>query len=464
MRRIAVVALLAAGAAAAHARGVSPYLPLHQSPEIERQIERVLILADRPVLTRPIAAAAVLDALPRACERDPVLCEQVRRYLRGYMRSAGIASLSVSAATRSGDATPLPNRHGMTSDSRYELSGAVYFQPSDHVLVTAGVLAHEDETTPTGSVVSFGVEQAQLDVGYRDHWWSPLTDSAMPISTQAATMPSITVSNYTPLSRLGFRYEVFVAEMSESSNIGFEGGVTQGSPRLAGLHLSIQPVDGWTLGVSRVMQYGGGERSASFGDLLEAFFNAKSADNTGTDADFGNQIASFTSSFVVPTAVPFSVYLEYAGEDTSTLSNFRLGNAALSAGIRLPVVGPFDVTVEASEWQNGWYVHHIYRDGLRHEDNVIGHWGGDWRQTGDGVGGRSFMARLAWRPPRGGVIEATYRSLDNESYSGVDYERGHLLEVRYSRSWRQFQVGAEVAAGRNVFGESFSRAGLFLRY
>ena len=64
-----------------HARGVSPYLPVNLSPEIERKIERVMILAEQPLLKRPIAAATVLDALPRACERDAALCDDVRRYL-----------------------------------------------------------------------------------------------------------------------------------------------------------------------------------------------------------------------------------------------------------------------------------------------------------------------------------------------------------------------------------------------
>ena len=32
------------------ARGVSPYLPLHMSPEIERQIEQVLLFAGQPVV------------------------------------------------------------------------------------------------------------------------------------------------------------------------------------------------------------------------------------------------------------------------------------------------------------------------------------------------------------------------------------------------------------------------------
>src|SRR6188472_4759387 len=74
----------------AQARGASPYLPLNLSPEIERQIERVLILAGKPVMSRPIAAATVLDALPAACERDRALCKRVEGYLRTYMRSYAI--------------------------------------------------------------------------------------------------------------------------------------------------------------------------------------------------------------------------------------------------------------------------------------------------------------------------------------------------------------------------------------
>jgi hypothetical protein len=42
---------LAILATTAHARGVSPYLPVNISPEIERKIERVLMLAEQPVVT-----------------------------------------------------------------------------------------------------------------------------------------------------------------------------------------------------------------------------------------------------------------------------------------------------------------------------------------------------------------------------------------------------------------------------
>ena len=248
---------------AVEARGVSPYLPLQMSPEIERQIERLLILADQPVLQRPIAAATVLSALPRACERDVVLCQQVERYLSGYMRTAGIPHASLTAAATSSDSIALANRHGMRSDSAYEASISAYFQPSDYVLLSGGVLAYEGETTPTGTLVSMGFEYAQVDVGFRDHWLSPFTDSSMALSTEAATMPSVTISNYTPLTRWRLRYEFFVAEMSESSNIAFQGGFTSGNPLFGGIHVSIEPFDGWSFGVTRLLQFGGGERDSS---------------------------------------------------------------------------------------------------------------------------------------------------------------------------------------------------------
>jgi hypothetical protein len=465
IRRFLVLAGALFLCGSATARGVSPYLPLSISPEIERQIERVLILADRPIMTRPIAAATVFDALPAACERDAGLCEQVRRYLSSYMRTGGLTHAGLTATATSSETIALPNRHGMRSDSSYEASLAGYWQPSDYLLVNVGAVAYEGDSTLTGTVASFGMEYAQLDVGYRDHWLSPFSDSAMLSSTHAQTMPSITVSNYTPLTRLGLRYQFFLAEMSESSNIAFQGGFTAGNPRLAGLQVSIEPFAGWSLGVTRVLQHGGGERDESLGDLFNAFFNPAEYDNTGTDADFGNQVAAFTSQFVLPAPVPVAVYFEYAGEDTSTLSNLRLGNSALAVGVRLPKIGErFDLTVEASEWQNGWYVHGIYQDGLRHEGNVIGHWGGDERVLNDGVGARSVMARLGWQPRFGGMLDATYRTLSNEDYGAIDYAAARKLEVRYSRPWQQFLVGGEVDVGEDVFGESYTRVSAFVRF
>jgi hypothetical protein len=236
------------------------------------------------------------------------------------------------------------------------------------------------------------------------------------------------------------------------------------------MHWSIEPASGWSIGLNRIMQYGGGARDeSSFRDILNAFFRPSRFDNTDPGLDrrdeFGNQLASFTSRFLFPGTTPFAVYFEYAGEDTSRGRNYLLGNSALSAGIHFPQLWrAFDFTYEASEWQNGWYVNRIYGDGLTNEGHVLGHWAGDERRFNDGVGGQSHSLRLGWEPRFGGTMELRYRTLANERYSTVNYERAHDLALRYAYPLRKFTVGAEIFTGRDVFGENFSRFGAFIRY
>lgn len=453
----------------AHARGVTPYLPLHLEPEIERQIERVLILADQPVLTRPIPAAVVLDALPAACEVDAALCAQVRHFLSRYMGSNGITHLGIEGAAGSEDGYTLPNRYGMGASSAWRASGSLYWQPSDFLLVNLGGIAYDGDTSAAGSFVSMGFSYAQLDVGVRSQWLSPFTDSSMLLSTEAPAMASATLSNYTPMTRLGVRYQLTTAQLSASDRIAFGDGVTSGRPRLIGLHLSMQPTPGWSLGVNRLMQFGGGARGgSSISDILRAFVNPSRFDNTSagesSDQEFGNQVASITSRFIFPGRTPFAVYLEYAGEDTSRGRSYLLGNSALSAGIDFPRLWrTFDFTYEVSEWQNGWYVNSIYGDGLTNDGHVLGHWGGDQRLAGDAVGAQSHMLRLGWQPSFGGTMELRYRTLANESYSATDYERAHDFSLRYTYPLSAFSLGAEATAGRDVFGDSFSRFALFVR-
>ena len=127
---IASLAVLLGDAAA---RGVTPYLPLNLDPEIERQVERVLVLGDKPVMTRPIPAALVLEALPQACKVDAVLCESVRSYLKRYMRRSGIEFGSIQASASSGSDPVMPDEHGRTTQSHYQIAGAGYIQPSDYL-------------------------------------------------------------------------------------------------------------------------------------------------------------------------------------------------------------------------------------------------------------------------------------------------------------------------------------------
>ncbi len=460
--------LVAAGAASQAsfgASGVSPYLPLNMSPEIERQIEQVLILADKSIMSRPIAAATVLDALPAACEVDAGLCRRVRRYLERYSQGMGIGEVTAEAAASSGSSVPLPNARGMESDSAWKVAANVYWQPSAYALVSLGGVAYDGDQVPSGSMLSMGFEYAQLDIGYRDHWLSPFTTNAMLLSTQAPTMPSITLSNYEPISPLNFRYEIFLAEMSHSDRIRFQNELTEGEPRLAGLHFSIEPVAGWSLAGNRIMQFGGGARGGrSFSDFLNALWDPGGFDartDVTLDEEFGNQAAAWTSRFIFPGRVPFSAYLQYAGEDRAWEGNYRFGNASLSLGIDFPRLWErFDLTYEVSEWQNSWYTHGIFLDGLTNEGHVLGHWGADQRQFGHRVGAQTHAFRFGWEAPNGDSLSLQARTIANEKLparTGVEYERSYDLTLRYSTSWQGFTAGAEIMAGNDVFGDSYGR-------
>lgn len=455
--------------AQAMARGPSPYLPLNLSPEIERQIDQVLLLAGRPIVRRPIAAAVVLDALPEASKLDPALCDRVRAYLDAYTGRYGVTHAGVEGgATRDSDKT-LPNRLGMSAGDEWAASVGGQFRISDYIQLQLGGVAYPGETIPSGSWISIGTQYLQLDVGYREHWWSPMTDSTMLIGTQAETMPSVTLSNYAPLFGFNLTYEAFIARMAHVDDIAFQDRTTSGNPRLFGLNLAIEPVPGWSLGASRVLQFAGGERERSFSDLLNAFFRPTSYDNISddlnTDDQFGNQVAALTSKFVFPTRRPFSVYFEYAGEDGSRAEGWRLGNVSLSAGIDIPrLFDRFDLTYEVSDWQNLWYVNGVYPEGTSNDGHPIGHWGADDRIARDAVGAQSHMVRIGWAAPFGGLFDLRYRTLQNEEYGVGDYEREHDIALRYSRTWSDFVYGAEVNVGRDVFGEDFNRVVAFVRY
>ncbi len=295
---LACCVLIATDAAA---RGVSPYLPLHQSPEIERAIERLLILADVPVLKRPIAAATVFDALDKGCDRDALLCEQVKRYLSGYMHTAGIEHLSVDLGVGGGTPTVLPNQHGMDSDSSYEVSAGAFWQPSDHVLLNGGVFAYDGDTTPTGTFASIGSEYMQVDIGYRDHWLSPMTDSAMMLSTQAPTMPTLSVSNYQPISRVGFQYEAFIGEMSESSHIAASGSGYTTRPAANLRRASVDRAASGLVARREPHHAVRRRRSARFVQrLAQRVLQPVDSNTTTNQAEFGNQVAAFTSRFIFP--------------------------------------------------------------------------------------------------------------------------------------------------------------------
>ena len=183
-------------------------------------------------------------------------------------------------------------------------------------------------------------------------------------------------------------------------------------------------------------------------------------------------MSSITSRFNFGGEVPFSVYLEYAGEDTSTNKNYRLGNVALSAGLFFPVVTEsLDLTYEFSDWQNGWYVNRIYGNGYTNDGSVIGHWAANERLFGDAVGAQIHTLKANWDLGSRSLLKATYRTIKNEEYSRrndstsrFEFVRGHELQLRYSFQLEQYFTGVDLYVGRTTLDDEFINIGAFLEW
>jgi len=470
------VALLTLGTARSLHAQATAYLPLNLEPEIERQVERVLILGDEPILKRPYSVELVKLALPQACRVDRVLCRRVQRYLERYSRDYALTHASITGSyTHNGAGDIVPNEYGLPENSHYDLSIAAFVQPSDYFLASVGGVSYGDRTVPTGSMLTLGGSWAQIDVGWRPHWLSPLTDTSALMSTEAPTTPSITLSNWEPLTRLGFQYEFFLTKLS-SQPIQYQGVVQEGEPKLFGTQLSIEPFPGWSVGINRMLEFGGGAglpSSASF--VAKQFFVT-----SDTVQLQGNQQASYVTRFVSPTRVPFAMYFQYAGENTSLGGPFLFGDPMMSGGIDFPrLFKYFDLTYEIAEWADNWYVHFDFLHGMSEDGLVLGAWGADQRNFGDGVGARSQMLRVGWSPPFGGYLEEKVLLLINQNYYGDDhrtydpsdpndraYPYHHYVDVsvRYTRPWNGLTLGGEAEGGHDVYGKNFARLSGFVRY
>ena len=463
----------------------SLYLPLQLAPEIEARIERLFVLANVPIIKRPIPIKEVQRAIELAGDRDPALVNSVRLYLERYAPRANITHFSAYGSYSEGDAVVLPNKRGIDTNSEYFVSLAGHSILTDWLAVNyAGMVGERDNQRKSdfydGHFLSIGHDYVQVDIGFRPHWFGPFQESDMLISTQAGSMPGVTVSNVVPLPLFNLRYEVFLAQMSESDQIRSRDRetVVTGRPKLFGMHLSAEPLPGIAIGINRLMQYGGGDRSESASDLAQAFFNPKANDNIGASEgrDFGNQLSSITTRYTFSGKFPASVYMEYAGEDTSASSGIHFGNSALMFGLHLPKLGQdLDLSYEFAQWQNAWYTNGNYNfgeqaayPGLSNYGAILGHWGANYREPLHAIGAEAHMLKLIWDIRPGSALTSVYRQVDNEALSAADVARGYQqaqeLSLEYSHAWGKFIVGMKTLFGEDIFGESYGTVSGFIRW
>ncbi|WP_448548403.1 capsule assembly Wzi family protein [Thalassotalea fusca] len=449
-----------------NASGVSPYLPLKNDFLIELEMERLATIAQMPTLANPYHIVTVVKYLEKVKHTHPTLYKRINHYIKRYKRQGGITQLGVELGYSDNKTRTQANNRGVPLDSVITSNISAFYQINEYLLFSGGgTVSDGSKFIPHNTYMSFGTEYFQFDLGYREHWLSPMQESALTASTNAQPAPSITLSNVTPITDWNVKYEMSVGILEEMQGIHFNDTTSSGRPGFLTMHLSIQPFDWWTLGGTRTFMFAGGERSVSLSNLWKAIIDPVSGDNCGGDSDLqdcaeenGNQIATVTSKFDFSIgSFPVSLLAEYGGEDTKNYS-YELGNVGWTMGLFLPYLTEnISVYGEYTNFHTHWYVHHLYDEGYRNDMVTMGHWWGDVKALDDKSAGNAATARLNWHISPSFNMQLMVRSATVDSSATYQYERATEAELKLKQLYKTGFLNYGLNFGKDINGESYYR-------
>ena len=197
------------------ANGVSAYLPLKQSPQLEQLVEKLLVVGDNThMMAKPYKTSEVLKALKSIEHSYPSLYQKLFNELALYKQTDAVTYAKATVAYGN-ESKSIPNQRGQKVDTYLKLEAGAFANFGNHFGVSIAGIANEDDLLPTQSFVYFGNSYAQVDIGYRERWYSSMYDSAMILSANAKTLPSIGISNVEPITDFDIRYDLFYMKMKK---------------------------------------------------------------------------------------------------------------------------------------------------------------------------------------------------------------------------------------------------------
>lgn len=425
--------------------GSTLYLPLNDP--IAPEVERLAVVSGLATMARPYPLSRIRAEAERVAKQYPTLSQSILGYLdRVYGEGTHLTHVSGEvSASDSGTSRPVANDYGQTTTHDLTLTASGVWN-SGPIKGLAQIRAYEgngkaDMATDLG-YLSLGPSWAQLDVGFRDHWFAPGRGDSPLISNNADSFPALTLSNPEPFSFLGLHYELFVGRLAGYHSIMLGTVSSPGHPYLAGTQITIRPVDWFEFGLSRTFQFGGGQRTVGFNDFVQAFFNPTGKDNvglgscTGTspNCEFGNQEFALSGALKLDLdGFPMQVYTTLGAEDTGRGSALYPGNVLMVAGVYFPWLTPrSSLRAEYSDFQDGWYVHHIYIDGYVNDGRVLGGSWGDLQGANRGRPGSSLFLQYEYSVSAQRDLELTFRRVGSRTPTGWEY--AHDISMVW-RNW-----------------------------
>ncbi len=453
---------------------VSAYIPLHDRYLTDR-IEQLRVATQMPVMRRPYVVAEVRSHLNKVRSSMPGLYGEIDRYLRRYEQPLALTYGEVTLAHQKQNQPDqlLANAQGEQFSSDYRVAAELLIKPTSFLLLSAGASRRgaPAEIVASNAYLALGGENLQLEMGYRDHWLSPFDNGAMLFSNNAEPPLSIGISNPIAFENWwNLHYEIFVARQNRMPvYLGTE--LSMGNPVILGSQFSFSPLDGWTIALTRAMQFGGGEREVNGRALWLAFSNPQSDHGIPGEechdaerlCEFGNQLAALSSRIDVGGETPFSIYFEYGGEDSEQISNHYLGNLSAAIGVYIPFMpdallgADWSFRYEYQQWQDAWWVHSIYPQGYTNDGVVLGHWAANHRAVGDAVGATLHALTFGQQLGAHNRAEWRFNQVQNQNYGQQSYKTYHDIEWRYYDQLWQQDVQFSLIHGKDMMGEKFWR-------
>lgn len=440
------------------------YLPIGADNYLQDQVDYLFLLTSGNPMKKPYSIASIDLALSKIESSDPSLYQAVNNGLEPYRANNSVSRAGFVARLATDKDMPIANQRGLSSKENLQGFVEGSWRPNGNTVVQAGVEYRADANTvvPYNTFVGFSKGNLQLDLGYREHWYSPFSFSSQLISNNAEMGPSITLSTISPIERFWqANFELFYTRLDKVKNgVKYLDQWYDGSPHLIGTHLSLSPAESWTLGFNRILQFGGGPREVSAGDIVNAFFDPAANDNSYSSeeraTEFGDQMASVTSSYRLNADMPIEIYAELAGEDTQGGSNLSLGNQATNLGVFIPQFSDkVALRYEYSRYKTVWYTHHLYAFGNTNSGFVYGNFIADQRDFGHGVPAKAHKATLDYMISSTSGWRGSIASLSNQDKSR--YHRAYEIMLEHRRNFKQRPIRVSLTLGSNVYSESYGQ-------
>lgn len=438
------------------------YLPIGADTHLQLQIHRLFAKTRGNPMRLPYAIKDIELALSEIEQTEPALYRSINDQLDRYRGRQKVSRLGITARQSAKEHQLIGNQRGLLSDEHLQATFEAIWRPNNVVLVQAGMdyRQNSSQLVPYNSFIALSRGKFQLDLGYREHWYSPFRFSSKLISSNAPLNPSISLSTNESIEKWWhLNFDLFYTHLDAvKQGIRYDDELHDGSPRLLGMHINLEPIDGWKLGFNRILQFGGGPRKVTLGNFLKAFVDPVSNDNSFTveqrKTEFGDQLASITTSYAFDRYLPMEIYAELAAEDTQGQSNLSLGNQATSFGIFIPRINEnITFRYEYNRFKTSWYTNHNYVFGNTDDGAVIGHYAGDQRKFGHGIPAEINKLSVNTFTSIDSSWGLSMGSINNKDKSL--YKKGYEVELQHRQYLQSKRIESKLIYGESVFSKTY---------